>query len=676
MLVKTRLKINIGVSVLTTFAIVAMLLLALDRVRRAVAESKIADGLITCAFERNTLRNDYLRTDSERAKKQWFAQNERMGRLLKSASEKFRETEDKIIIEELVKDNVVTGQIFAAIVATREKYRPDADAAALAREAENRLVSQMRMRVYDRALYAVALEEGSGRRLQSALWQAAGAIICATLLAALAATGNSWTMSRTITDRLERLREGASVIGDGNLDYRIATEGGDEFAELSQAFNAMTVKLQASHLDLQNEIVERNSVQDALRQSEDRFRTMADAIPQLAWVAHADGFIYWYNRRWYAYTGMTPEQMEGWGWQKAHDPLLLPSVMDQWQKSIATGAPFEMVFPLRGGDGQFRQFLTRVQPFRDARGNVVQWFGTNTDITELKSAQDALEKLNEELETRVARRTEQLRDTQVELEAQNAQLQEAYQEQEEQTAQRIRILEELRQKEQLLIQQSRMAAMGEMLMNISHQWRQPLNVVGMKVQELGLTFKYGGFSEKMLDDSTREVMSIIQGMSQTISDFQNFLAPSQEKVPFRVDQSIRKTVALMEENFKKHRIGVDISSTGTPQVCGYPNEYGQAVMSLLTNAIDAFQERGVADAVITVRSWAEDGRSVATITDNAGGIQEGILDRVFDPYFTTKELGKGTGVGLFLSKTIIEKNMGGRLSVRNVVGGAEFRIEV
>ena len=142
-------------------------------------------------------------------------------------------------------------------------------------------------------------------------------------------------MSRTITDRLERLQEGASVIGNGNLAYRIKTEDGDEFAELSQGFNAMTVKLQASRLELESEIVERRSAEDELRQSEDRFRTMADAIPQLAWVARADGFIYWYNRRWYEYTGMTPEQMEGWGWQKVHDPLLLPNVLVGWQGSIA-----------------------------------------------------------------------------------------------------------------------------------------------------------------------------------------------------------------------------------------------------------------------------------------------------------------------------------------------------
>jgi len=676
MLVKTRLKINVAVSVLTALVIVLVLLLAFVNVNCAVNESNIASAIITCAFERNTLRDDYLRTGSQRAKKQWFAKHAQMARLLQSESERFATAEERTNIQELMKDNIITGRIFTAIVENRGKTRSDPQSAALAHDAENQLVSQMRMRVYDRTLYAVALHEAARQRQHVALWMAAGVIACLSLTAAAAALGTSWTMSRTITERIERLRVGASVIGDGNLDYRIDTGDGDEFAELSRAFNNMTARLLASHLELENEIGERQTAEDALRQSEDRFRTMANAIPQLAWVARADGFIYWYNQRWYEYTGRSPEQMEGWGWQKVHDPQLLPGVLDKWKGSIASGEPFEMVFPLRGCDGQFRQFLTRVRPLKDAQGGIVQWFGTNTDVTALKTAEDALLRLNEELEVRVAQRTQELEESQVELEAQNAELQEAYQEKEVQAAERIRILEELRQKEQLLLQQSRMAAMGEMLMNISHQWRQPLNVLGMEVQELGLAYKYGGFSEEMLDGNIGKAMEIIQHLSRTISDFQNFLAPDKVKAPFWVDEVIRKTVALVEEHFKEQSIQIQFDFQGSQLINGYPGAYGQVVMNLLTNAKDAFVERGVTDAVITVHAWEEKGRAVATITDNAGGIQEEILPRIFDAYFTTKELGKGTGVGLFLAKIIIEKNMGGRLQVRNVGAGAEFRIEV
>jgi PAS domain S-box-containing protein len=138
------------------------------------------------------------------------------------------------------------------------------------------------------------------------------------------------------------------------------------------------------------EITARQEALEALRQSEERFRTMANAIPQLAWIARADGHIFWYNRRWYEYTGTTPEQMTGGGWQGVHDPQVLPKVLEQWRRSIATGEPFDMEIPLRGADGRFCPFLTRVMPLKDEEGRVTLWFGTNTDITELRERERAL----------------------------------------------------------------------------------------------------------------------------------------------------------------------------------------------------------------------------------------------------------------------------------------------
>jgi PAS domain S-box-containing protein len=134
----------------------------------------------------------------------------------------------------------------------------------------------------------------------------------------------------------------------------------------------------------------RQRAQAALQESEEQFRTLADAIPQLAWIARADGSRYWYNRRWYEYTGTTGQQMESRGWQSVHDPGTLPAVQERWRESMATGEPFDMIHPLRGADGVFRRFLTRVQPLKNAQGQVVRWFGTNTDVDELKRAEEAL----------------------------------------------------------------------------------------------------------------------------------------------------------------------------------------------------------------------------------------------------------------------------------------------
>ena len=129
---------------------------------------------------------------------------------------------------------------------------------------------------------------------------------------------------------------------------------------------------------------------DALRESEERFQAMANNIPQLAWMAEADGHIFWYNQRWYEYSGTTPEQMAGWGWQSIHDPDVLPHVLERWRASIAAGTAFEMEFPLRGADGIFRIFLTRIMPVKESGGRVVRWFGTNTDISALKEVEERL----------------------------------------------------------------------------------------------------------------------------------------------------------------------------------------------------------------------------------------------------------------------------------------------
>ncbi len=138
------------------------------------------------------------------------------------------------------------------------------------------------------------------------------------------------------------------------------------------------------------DITGRKQAEEALRASEERFRTMANSIPQLAWSARADGSIEWYNGRWYEYTGTTLEQMQGWGWQTVHHTKTLPKVMENWTEAIRSGELFEMEFPLRGADGTYRNFLTRVHPLKDAEGRVVQWFGTNTDVDELKQMEESL----------------------------------------------------------------------------------------------------------------------------------------------------------------------------------------------------------------------------------------------------------------------------------------------
>jgi len=246
----------------------------------------------------------------------------------------------------------------------------------------------------------------------------------------------------------------------------------------------------------------------------------------------------------------------------------------------------------------------------------------------------------------------------------------------EETAERLLAVEALREKEQMLIQQNRLAAMGEMIGNIAHQWRQPLNLLGLTAQQLLMFYDMGGFNRTFLAENVDSSMALIQHMSQTIDDFRNFFKPDKERVFFRVQEAISSTLSLMEGSLQSPRINVKIVAQDDPFISGYPNEFKQVVLNLVSNAKDVFAERAVSDARLTITVSSEDDRAVVTVADNAGGIPEEVIGKIFDPYFTTKGSQGGTGIGLFMSRTIIEKNMDGRLSVRNIADGAEFRVEV
>jgi signal transduction histidine kinase len=239
-----------------------------------------------------------------------------------------------------------------------------------------------------------------------------------------------------------------------------------------------------------------------------------------------------------------------------------------------------------------------------------------------------------------------------------------------------RDVDDLRQKDQMLILQDRRAVMGEMINNIAHQWRQPLNVLGLYLQGLPMAYGSAEFNKEFLENSVSKSMQMIMHMSQTIEDFRTFFKSDKDKATFSVNQEIGRTLAFIKESFQDQKVNISFQTDGNPMVSGFPSEYTQVLMNILMNARDDLLLHNVDNALISIHVFSEGDTTVVTITDNSGGIDVGIIDKIFDPYFTTKEPDKGTGIGLFMSKTIIENNMGGRLTVRNTESGAEFRIEV
>lgn len=235
-------------------------------------------------------------------------------------------------------------------------------------------------------------------------------------------------------------------------------------------------------------------------------------------------------------------------------------------------------------------------------------------------------------------------------------------------------VERNREKDVLLVQKDRQAALGEMTGNIAHQWRQPLNAVSLIVQDLAMQENAGCLNKEHLKESISRIDDLARHMSQTINDFRDLYQLNKEKVPFNLSEKVRQLLALVESNLREQGISVSVSAGAEVLALGFPNQFAQVVLNLLNNSRDALVERKVPNPSIWIEISTDGSSALVTIKDNAGGIPTDILHRVFDPYFTTRE--EGTGIGLYMSRTIIEQNMSGRLTVRNEKEGAVFTLEL
>lgn len=271
-----------------------------------------------------------------------------------------------------------------------------------------------------------------------------------------------------------------------------------------------------------------------------------------------------------------------------------------------------------------------------------------------------------ELATAFNRMTHELAQQQHQLEALNQSLE-----------QRIEhALQELRQRDQALIAQNRLAAMGEMINNIAHQWRQPLNNIGLIVQNMKCLNASGELTQQELAQDVDSTMEQIQFMSRTIDDFRTFFRQDKQKQRFSINQAVARTVALLAPSLSSHNIAVKIQQQGEVETEGYLNEYAHALLNIIANAKEVLVAREVSGAIIELAITQEAERSVVTVSDNAGGIPAEVLPKIFDPYFTTKHQAHGTGIGLYMAKVIIEQNMGGSLTACNTEAGASFRLEL
>ncbi len=395
-------------------------------------------------------------------------------------------------------------------------------------------------------------------------------ILSASLVAALALSRIS---QRSISQPIVNLAETARLVSR-RKDYSVRApepKDRDEVALLVDAFNDMLLEIQ-----------KRDS---ALQESEEQFRTLADSIPQMAWMGDSDGSLTWYNHRWYEYTGTTPEQMAGWGWQSVHDPEVLPDVLQKWREALSRGQPFEMIFPLRGADGTFRQFLTLALPVRDARGHVVRWFGTNTDITEQLQSEEAL------------RQTEKL------------------------------------------------AATGRLAASIAHEINNPLEAVTNLVY---LARKQPASVEKYLQLADQELDRIAQITKNTLGFYRDSASPSNVDISDVLEEVLAlygrklqfKRISLTCDN------GEGLEIFGYP---GEVRQIFANLIANAIEALPEAGSLTIRASKTTSRSDGNQPGVRVTFLDNGPGIAPGDRRRIFEPFYTTKkDVGTGLGLWLTL----------------------------
>ena len=405
-----------------------------------------------------------------------------------------------------------------------------------------------------------------------------------------------------------------------------------------------------------HDVTERARADAALQESERRFRTQSQRLQEVIWGTDA-GTWEWnvqtgetiFNERWAQILGFTlrelsPVDIDTWT-NLSHPEDLLRSRELQRRCFERESPTFECETRMRHKDGHWVWVLDR--------GSVVEWTedgkplrmsGTHQDITERKSLE------------------EEIRHRQVLLEDLNRSL----------DGRVHQALDELREKDQMLIIQGRQAAMGEMIGNIAHQWRQPLNALGMILSNLKDAYRFGELDLAHLERSVADGSVLVQEMSSTINDFRNFFRPDKEPSAFSALAQIRQAMAMVDAGFRNTGITLEIQSQGDMILRGFPNEYSQVILNLLTNAQHAIQKSGTQGGLVTIALSTEGNAGCVHVRDNGGGIPSEILEKVFEPYFSTKEM--GTGIGLYMSKQIIERSMGGRIEARNIDRGAEFTI--
>ena len=380
------------------------------------------------------------------------------------------------------------------------------------------------------------------------------------------------------------------------------------------------------------------------------------------------GMITFVNDEFCKISGYTKEELVGKNHNIVRHPDVPASTFTQLWQTILQKKTYKSTVKNLAKDGSTFYVNTTVFPILNENDEIEEFIAIRYDVTEsvrlseaLIAKDEELEELNETLEERVKEQTKALTIL-------NQTLEERVKEE----------VEKNREKDRFLFQQSRLASMGEMIANIAHQWRQPLSELNITLYKMNKLYKRQNDGKDIdFEDSYSHAKKIITKMSETIEDFRHFFSPDRQSEDFALSRVAQEAMDIMRGTLEKNEVEIELNVKKDAKIRGYFNEFSQVLINLINNTIDAFCNNKLKNRLIYIEiDTSVQGDAIIKVCDNAGGIESAILDKIFEPYFTTKHASAGTGLGLYMSKMIINNSMQGFIVAENCKDGVCFTITI